>query len=108
MPIFEYQGKKYNVRDEHIDNFAKDYPDATSIQERDGKKYRVRSADYKTFMSETVQPQSSEQPIESAAAPVPVQEEPWKPTEQEKIQIIISSAEFIINQFILFCKNILS
>lgn len=87
MPIFEYQGKKYNVRDEHIDNFAKDYPDATSIQERDGKKYRVRSADYKTFMSETVQPQSSEQPIESAAAPVHVQEEPWKPTEQEKIQI---------------------
>lgn len=87
MPIFEYQGKKYNVRDEHIDNFAKDYPDATSIQERDGKKYRVRSADYKTFMSETVQPQSSEQPIESAAAPVPVQEEPWKPTEREKIQI---------------------
>lgn len=87
MPIFEYQGKKYNVRDEHIDNFAKDYPDATSIQERDGKKYRVRSADYKTFMSETVQPQSSEQPIESAAAPVPVPEEPWKPTEQEKIQI---------------------
>ena len=87
MPIFEYQGKKYNVRDEHIDNFAKDYPDATSIQERDGKKYRVRSADYKTFMSETVQPQSSEQPIESAAAPMPVQEEPWKPTEQEKIQI---------------------
>ena len=75
------------MRDEHIDNFAKDYPDATSIQERDGKKYRVRSADYKTFMSETVQPQSSEQPIESAAAPVPVQEEPWKPTEQEKIQI---------------------
>lgn len=87
MPIFEYQGKKYNVRNEHIDNFAKDYPDATSIQERDGKKYRVRSADYKTFMSETVQPQSSEQPIESVAAPVPVQEEPWKPTEQEKIQI---------------------
>ncbi len=87
MPIFEYQGKKYNVRDEHIDNFAKDYPDATSIQERDGKKYRVRSADYKTFMSETVQPQSSEQPIESAAAPVPVQEEPWKPTEQERKQI---------------------
>ena len=89
MPIFEYQGKKYNVRDEHIDNFAKDYPDATSIQERDGKKYRVRSADYKTFMSETVQPQSSEQPIESAAAPVPVQEEPWKPTEQEKIQMAV-------------------
>lgn len=89
MPIFEYQGKKYNVRDEHIDNFAKDYPDATSIQERDGKKYRVRSADYKTFMSEAVQPQSSEQPTESAAAPAPapVQEEPWKPTEQEKIQM---------------------
>ena len=84
MPIFEYQGKKYNVRDEHIDSFAKDYPDATSIQERDGKKYRVKSADYRTFMSEAGQPQPAEQPAETA---MPVQEKPWKPTEQEKERI---------------------
>ena len=52
MPIFEYDGKKYNVREEHIDNFIKDFPDAISVMERDGKKYRVKSTDYKTFMSE--------------------------------------------------------
>ena len=72
------------MRDEHIDSFAKDYPDATSIQERDGKKYRVKSADYRTFISEAGQPQPAEQPAESATS---VQEKPWKPTEQEKERI---------------------
>lgn len=52
MPIFEYNGKKYNVKDEHIDSFMTDYPDASTIMEREGKRYRVRSADYNTFMSE--------------------------------------------------------
>ena len=56
MPIFEYNGKKYNVRDEHIDSFMQDFPDASTIMEREGKKYRVRSADYKTFISEQSQP----------------------------------------------------
>ncbi len=75
MPIFEYNGKKYNVKDEHIDSFMKDFPDASTIMERDGKKYRVRSADYMTFMSEHQQP---EQP---AAAPnVPEVETPATPT----------------------------
>lgn len=55
MPIFEYNGKKYNVKDEHIDSFMKDFPDASTIMEREGKKYRVRSADYRTFMSEQQQ-----------------------------------------------------
>ena len=31
MPIFEYNGKKYNVRDEHIDSFMKDFPDASTV-----------------------------------------------------------------------------
>lgn len=57
MPIFEYNGKKYNVRDEHIDSFMKDFPDASTIMEREGKKYRVKSADYRTFMSEQQQPE---------------------------------------------------
>ena len=56
MPIFEYNGKKYNVRDEHIDSFMKDFPDASTIMEREGKKYRVKPADYRTFMSEQQQP----------------------------------------------------
>ena len=52
MPIFEYNGKKFNVSDEHIDSFTTEYPGASTIMERDGKKYRVKSADYKTFLSE--------------------------------------------------------
>ena len=55
MPIFEYNGKKYNVKDEHIDSFMKDFPEASTIMEREGKKYRVRSADYRTFLSEQQQ-----------------------------------------------------
>ena len=55
MPIFEYEGKKYNVRDEHMDQFINEFPDATSAMERDGKKYRLKSTDYKTFLSEKPQ-----------------------------------------------------
>ncbi len=80
MPIFEYNGKKYSVKDEHIDSFMKDFPDASTIMEREGKKYRVRSADYRTFMSEQ-QSSEPEQPEQPAAAPtVPEVEEPATPT----------------------------
>lgn len=85
MPIFEYNGKKYNVRDEHIDSFMKDFPDASTIMEREGKKYRVKSADYKTFMSEQQQP---EQPAPDSTPETPVistaKEKPL--TEQDKIR----------------------
>jgi len=85
MPIFEYNGKKYNVREEHIDSFMKDFPDASTIMEREGKKYRVKSADYKTFMSEQQQPEqtapdsTSETPVISTAKEKPL-------TEQDKIR----------------------
>lgn len=85
MPIFEYNGKKYNVRDEHIDSFMKDFPDASTIMEREGKKYRVKSADYKTFMSEQQQPEQTapdstpEIPVISTAKEKPL-------TEQDKIR----------------------
>ncbi len=87
MPIFEYDGKKYNVREEHIDSFMKQYPDATSVMERDGKKYRVKSVDYKAFMSEqagddgerpTATTQGSDNPVQ--------QEEAHQPTPQEMQQ----------------------
>ena len=85
MPIFEYNGKKYNVRDEHIDSFMKDFPDASTIMEREGKKYRVKSADYKTFMSEQ---QHTEQPAPDSTPETPVipsaEEKPL--TEQDKIR----------------------
>lgn len=85
MPIFEYNGKKYNVRDEHIDSFMKDFPDASTIMEREGKKYRAKSADYKTFMSEQQQP---EQPAPDSTPETPVtpsaEEKPL--TEQDKIR----------------------
>lgn len=89
MPIFEYEGKRYNVKDEHIDSFMKDYPDATSILERGGKKYRVRSADYKTFMSEQENPGSdaSKQQTDSTPASsvetIPVSVAQDKPSEQD-------------------------
>lgn len=96
MPIFEYNGKKYNVKDEHIDSFMNDFPDASTIMERDGKKYRVRSADYRTFMSEQ-QGNEPQQPEQPAAAPtVPEVETPATPTgetpltEQDKIRFSAS------------------
>ncbi len=49
MPIFEYEGKKYNVQDEHMDIFKEQFPDAEAILEKEGKKYRVKSADYFLF-----------------------------------------------------------
>lgn len=52
MPIFEANGKKYNVKDEYLDAFAKDYPDAVTYEEREGKIYRVKSKDYNTFRSQ--------------------------------------------------------
>lgn len=85
MPIFEYNGKKYNVRDEHIDSFMKDFPDASTIMEREGKKYRVKSADYKTFMSEQ---QQTEQlaPDSTPETPVIPSAEEKPLTEQDKIR----------------------
>lgn len=70
MPIFEHEGKKYNVSDEHIDSFIREYPNATTIQERGGKKYRVRSADYKSFLSEQQSPGSDASRTETASTPV--------------------------------------
>lgn len=52
MPIFEYNGTKYNVQDQHVSDFANEYPEATTIAEQDGKKYRIKSADYQSFQSE--------------------------------------------------------
>ena len=66
MPIFEYNGKKYNVKDEHIDSFMKDFPEASTIMEREGKKYRVRSADYRTFLSEQQQTEKPTAAVPSA------------------------------------------
>lgn len=52
MPIFEDNGRKYNVKDEHINNFLAEFPNSSTIMERNGKKYRVKSADYKAFLEE--------------------------------------------------------
>ncbi len=84
MPIFEYNGKKYNVKDEHIDSFMKDFPDATTIMEREGKKYRVKSADYMTFLSEhgNQQVNVTQQPSAQLAVPN-VEEQATPPTEPQ-------------------------
>ncbi len=94
MPIFEHKGKKYNVSDEYIDSFTKEYPDASTVMERDGKKYRVKSADYGAFMSEGKEqekPQQQEQPAaaeQTEKAPVQTAEPEGTPlTEQDRAQI---------------------
>ena len=102
MPIFEYNGKKYNVKDEHIESFTNDYPEASTIMEREGKKYRVKSADYKTFLSEYT-PQNTERATNdekpTAAPTVPEVEEPTGPTgetpltEEDKMRMGASIAQ---------------
>ncbi len=47
--IFEYEGTKYNVRDEYLEDFIDKHPDATTILNRDEQKYRVKASDFKTF-----------------------------------------------------------
>ena len=50
MPIFEFDGKKYDVEDRYMNDFSKAFPDATSVFERDNKRYRVKASDYGSFM----------------------------------------------------------
>ena len=56
MPIFEKDGKKYNVQEKHIEQFATEHPEATSIFEKDGKKYRVKAMDYGHFSGQVSTP----------------------------------------------------
>lgn len=73
MPIFDNNGKKQNVQDAHIGKYMELYPDATTVMERDGKKYRVKAKDYNTFLGDTLQAPK----MESAPQPAPqVEAEP--------------------------------
>ena len=80
MPIFEYEGKKYNVADEHIESFIQDFPDASTIIERDGKKYRVKSSDYNAFITDYSL--DAEKPIKQSTDITPIQ--PSNPVEKVK------------------------
>lgn len=53
--IFEYNGKKYRVKEEYLDDFVKEYPEAFTIIEKGNRKYRVKAVDYKTFLSEQLE-----------------------------------------------------
>ncbi len=52
MPVFEFENKKYNVQDQYIGDFAKEYPESTSVIDVQGQKYRVKASDYKSFIKE--------------------------------------------------------
>ncbi|MBQ1981511.1 MAG: hypothetical protein II226_09520, partial [Alistipes sp.] len=52
MPIFEYQGKTYDVADQYIDSFAEEFPDAKTMIDQDGNNYSVKSKYYKDFLNE--------------------------------------------------------
>ena len=73
MPIFDNNGKKQNVQDAHVEKYMELYPDATTVMERDGKKYRVKAKDYNTFLGDTLEAPK----MESAPQPAPqVEAEP--------------------------------
>ena len=73
MPIFDNNGKKQNVQDAHVGKYMELYPDATTVMERDGKKYRVKAKDYNTFLGDTLEAPK----MESAPQPAPqVEAEP--------------------------------
>ena len=52
MPIFEYNGRRFDVNDEDVENFIAEAPDAVSNQEFGGKKYKVKASDYKQWMTD--------------------------------------------------------
>ena len=71
MPIFDNNGKKQNVQDAHVEKYMELYPDATTIMERDGKKYRVKAKDYNTFLGDTLRtaqetPKATDAPMVTA------------------------------------------
>lgn len=54
MPVFELEGKRYNVDDQYLEDFSKEFPNATSVFERNNKRYRVKASDYNTFMRDPI------------------------------------------------------
>ena len=80
MPIFELpDGTKKRVKDEHIDSFTKEFPDAFTLGEMNGKKMKVRAKYYRDFLSEqnqAPQPLSvSEETVQTESTPGIIQEQ---------------------------------
>ena len=50
---FKHNDKTYLVEQQEIEQFAKEYPEATIILEKDGQKYKVKSCHYQEFISGT-------------------------------------------------------
>ena len=69
MPIFENNGKKQRVQDTHVEKYMELYPDATTIMERGGKKYRVKAKDYNTFLGDTLKAPQMESAPQNVTAP---------------------------------------
>ena len=94
MPIFEYNGKKYNVRDEHIDQFAEKYPDATTVMENEGKKWKVKPSNYNAFVSQFQQPKEDATTVkvkDEVAKDKPIETQPIAAdtisTPKEKVEV---------------------
>lgn len=54
MPVFELEGKRYNVDDKYLEDFSKEFPNATSVFDKNNKRYRVKASDYNAFMQDPV------------------------------------------------------
>ena len=64
MPIFEVNGKRYDVAEEYIEDFAKEFPNAYTTQEYNGNKLNVKVGDYQSFLN-ALNESSIEEPTDS-------------------------------------------
>ncbi|MBO7314460.1 MAG: hypothetical protein J6U49_02220, partial [Alistipes sp.] len=70
MPVFEINGKKYDVQDQYIGQFKKKHPDALTTMEHQGKKWLVKASDYDAFVAKHPQQDfwSMQAPYEESSA----------------------------------------
>lgn len=103
MPVYKANGKTYNIPDDKIEAFEKRYPNAeVEIYDNDGAAYSLPLSKRSNFQKkfdkwsyskpESAAPQetptdSSETAVDAVPPQPASEEQPWKPTEQEKIQM---------------------
>ena len=61
MPIFEFENKKYDVDDQYVNDFAKEFPNATTIFETQDRNYRVKASDYDYFNTHEINNQVTQE-----------------------------------------------
>lgn len=73
---FKHNNQEYEVESKYIDSFAKDFPDAITLQNVNGQDYEVFARDYKSFQEEFFpKTPAVKEEAEAQAPATPVNEE---------------------------------